>query len=51
MIASVKLLIFERQGRPNKEALSATYKGVVTPVEKHASTNELISDMNCGVYV
>lgn len=42
---------FDRHSQLNKEALSAPYKEVVTPVEQHAPTNELISDMNCGVYV
>lgn len=45
------LLILTGTGQLNKDALSALYKAVVTPVEKHAPTNELISDMNCGVYV
>lgn len=51
MICICEAAHFERHGRPNKGTLSAVYKGVVTPVEKHAPTNELISDMNCGVYV
>lgn len=42
---------FDRHSWLNKEALSALPKEVVTPVEKRAPTNELISDMNCGVYV
>lgn len=42
---------FDKHSRLNKEALSALHKEVVNPVEKHAPTNELISDMNCGVYV
>lgn len=52
MIAFVKLsLILTGTARLDKEALSGPHKEVVTPVEKHAPTNELISDMNCGVYV
>lgn len=31
--------------------MSVSFKVMVPPVEKHASTNELIKDMSCGVYV
>ncbi|CAJ1059165.1 Hypothetical predicted protein [Xyrichtys novacula] len=52
MIVLIKLsLILTGTAGPDKEVLSALQKAAVTPVVKLAPTNELISDMKCGVYV
>lgn len=52
MIAFIKLsvILTGMSSLTRKHCLVCT-KTWATPVEKHAPTNELISDMSCGVYV
>lgn len=51
MIAFIKLsLILTGTACSTRKHCLPPYKDMVNPVEKHASTNELISDMNCAVY-
>lgn len=52
MIAFIKLsvILTGTSSSTRKHCLGCT-KTWATPVEEHAPTNELISDMSCGVYV
>lgn len=52
MIVFIKLsVILTGTSSPTRKHCLHRTTARVTPVEKHAPTNELISDMSCGVYV